>query len=177
MEYIYSKNDEPIISLEEQEIIVNWVRNNFIYFKINGFNRWFQQLDFFNSIPDCMWKIKERIIEKENLYNYQQEPMFRDSIGYIKHGGELHLHKDPNPEGGELFHTRFNIYVQLPIKGGFPIYDDVVHNLKERTYICCRAGIDLHKCVKVEGNRERIVLSFGFLLPYDRIANVKYDYN
>ena len=37
MEYIYSKNDEPIISLEEQEIIVNWVRNNFIYFKIKWF--------------------------------------------------------------------------------------------------------------------------------------------
>jgi hypothetical protein len=86
----------------------------------------------------------------------------------------LHEHTDPNE--GELIHTRFNVYVQIPEIGGYPIYNNILCKLKERTYICCRAGIDKHYCEKVIGNRERIVLSYGFLLPYDRIKNINYEY-
>ena len=91
-------------------------------------------------------------------------------------GGELHLHTDPNPKDTNLYHTRFNVYVQIPKKGGLPIYNNQVCNLKERTYICCRSGIDKHCCQKVEGDKERIVISFGFLLPFERIKNINYNY-
>lgn len=174
---IYSYNDEPILTVEEQEIIVNWVIKNYIYFKTTGFNRYFQQLEYFDDIPECIWEIKKRIVDKEELYNYEQEPIFKDSIGYMKEGGELHLHTDPNPINSDLYHTRFNIYVQIPKKGGLPIYNDTICNLKERTYICCRSGLDKHCCQKVEGDRERIVISFGFLLPMERIKYIKYNYN
>ncbi len=94
-------------------------------------------------------------------------------------GGQLHKHIDDfdNDYDKNLIHTRFNVYVQIPIKGGYPIYNNKLLKLKERTYICCRSGIDEHYCEKVEGDRERVVLSYGFLLPYDRIKNIIYEYD
>jgi len=177
MSYSYSYNDEPIMTIDEQQVIVEWVKKNYKYFKSTGFNRYFQQLDYFDDVPLCVWEIKKRIVENEKLHNYQQEPIFKDSVGYMSEGGELHLHTDPNPNNSELYHTRFNVYVQIPDKGGLPIYNNKICNLQERTYICCRSGIDKHCCQKVEGKRERIVISFGFLLPFERIQNIIYNYN
>ena len=97
-----------------------------------------------------------------------------DSIGYMIDGGKLHKHTDPNVNN--LVHTRFNVYVQLPNEGGYPIYSNNLYKLKERRYICCRAGIDYHECQLVKGDRARIVLSFGFLLPVDRVIKIIYDY-
>jgi hypothetical protein len=179
MQYIYSQDDEPIVSLDQQTEIVDWVRKNYNSFKLNGYNRYFQQLDFFNinTIPSCIWKIKQAIIDKEKLHDYQPEPFFRDSVGYMLDGGQLHLHSDQNPPNSDLIHVRYNVYVQLPIKGGYPIYKNIHCTLKERTYICCRSGIDKHYCAKVEGPRERIILSFGFLIPKKRVENIIYNYD
>ena len=108
------------------------------------------------------------------MHDEIEEPLFKDSIGLMMDGAQLHTHTDPNKYG--LIHTRFNVYVQLPYIGGYPIYNDNLYKLKERTYICCRAGIDPHYCEKVEGDRERIILSYGFLLPIERVNNIIYDY-
>ena len=102
-------------------------------------------------------KLHTEIIIKGTI----EEPLFKDSIGYMMDGGQLHEHVDPNQDG--LIHTRFNLYVQIPHEGGYPIYAGKTLRLKERTYICCRAGIDPHYCEKVEGDRERIIISYGFL--------------
>lgn len=176
MIYEYSKNDEPILSLEEQTIIVKWVRNNYKYFRPNGINKYMQKIDYFDDAPQCIWDIKKRIFDKENLHKYQQEPLYKDSVGYMLDGASLHLHTDPNPSDSKLIHTRYNVYVQLPEKGGYPIYNNIHCPLKERTYICCRSGIDFHCCTKVEGSRERIILSFGVLVPFERIENIVYNY-
>ena len=175
MEYIYSSLDEPILTIEEQETIVKWTKNNYINFDKNGVNRYKKELDNLENVPDCIWNIKKKIIEKEKLHDAPMEPILRDSIGYMTDGGQLHKHKDPNKDG--LIHTRFNVYIQIPEKGGLPVYDEKVLKLKERTYICCRSGLDLHYCEKVEGPRERIILSFGFLLPFNRVSNIIYNYN
>jgi hypothetical protein len=174
MKYIYTSNDEPIMSLDEQNIVVEWVKNNYKYFDNRNNNRYMQKLDYLKNVPKCIYDIKKRIFDKERLYEYKQEPTMRDSIGYMTDGGQLHVHRDPNM--GELYHTRYNVYVQLPIIGGYPIYDDKVHKLKERTYICCRSGLDIHSCEMVKGPRARIVISFGLLLPIERIQNIIYDY-
>jgi hypothetical protein len=173
--YKYTSNDECIINLEEQEEIVEWVKNNYIKLNSNGFNRYMGSMDKINNIPPIVWEIKKRIVEKEQLENAIPEPLFRDSIGCMMDGGQLHTHTDPNKDG--LIHTRFNLYVQLPIEGGFPIYAGKTLKLKERTYICCRAGVDPHSCEKVIGSRERIIISYGFLLPPSRVKNILYEYN
>lgn len=173
---IYSKDDKPIITIEEQKEIVDWITINYIKLYKSGYNRYMKQLDKLENVPKCIWDIKQRIIDKELLHNNIQEPVFKDAIGYMLEGGQLQEHTDPNPANSNLIHTRFNVYVQLPEKGGRPIYNNTHCNLNERSYICCRSGIDKHLTDKVEGNRPRIILSFGFLLPYSRIKNIEYLY-
>jgi len=176
-DYYYTLNDEPILSVEEQKIIVDWTRKHFIYFKPNNGNKYMQKMSYFENLPQCIWDIKKRIFDKENAHDYEQEPIFQDSIGIMFKGESLHLHSDPNPPNRDLIHTRFNVYVQLPEKGGYPIYNNIHCTLKERTYICCRSGIDKHCCARVEGDRERIILSFGILVPLERIKNIHYNYS
>lgn len=170
----YSKNDKEIMTLEEQEEIVTWVRDNYTKFKVTGFNRWRCILENAPSYPDCIDEIKERIIFKESLEDYQQEPLYKDAIGYQTDGGQLHEHIDKNV--GDLIHVRFNVYVQLPYEGGYPVYGNNLYKLKERTYICCRAGIDHHYATQVRGTRERVILSFGFLMKKEQLGDVIYDY-
>ena len=173
--YKYTSNDDCILSVEEQKEIVDWVKINYLKLDSNGLKKYKKCMDEIDDIPKIVWEIKKRIMEKENLYGYEQEPSLRDSIGYMLDGGSLHTHTDPNKDG--LVHTRFNVYVQIPYEGGIPIYAGYRINLKERTYTCCRSGLDSHYCEKVKGDRERVVLSFGFLLPYERVKNVIYEYD
>ncbi len=172
--YKYTSNDEYIISKEEQELIVNWVKENYKKLNSNGYQKYMKSMDEIEDIPSIVWDIKKRIVKKENLFDAIQEPLFRDSIGCMCDGGQLQTHVDPNKDG--LIHTRFNLYVQLPYEGGYPIYSGKTLKLKERTYICCRAGVDLHSCEKVIGKRERIIISYGFLLPPSRVKNIVYEY-
>ena len=177
MNYIYSKNDDCILTEDEQTIIVDWVKKNYIYFYNNDGEKYYQILKYLKDVPKCVWDIKQRIFDKEDLHNYVQEPIFKDSIGIMFEGAKLHLHTDPNPKNSDLIHTRFNVYVQLPENGGYPIYNNIHCKLKERTYICCRSGIDKHCCAKVEDKKERIIISFGVLLPMERISNIIYKYD
>ena len=173
--YTYSSSDDYILSEDEQKVIVDWVRLNYLKLNENGEKKYMKNMHEIHDIPEIVWEIKNRIVQKENLFDAIEEPLFKDSIGYMMEGGQLHKHIDPNRYG--LYHTRFNVYVQIPKKGGYPIYADQVLRLKERTYICCRAGLDPHYCEIVEGDRERIILSYGYLLPKERIKNIQYKYN
>lgn len=172
---VYGSNDDYILTEEEQKIIVDWVRKSKNKLDQNGFNRWKKELELLNDVPDCIWDIKSRIVKKEKLEEAKEERYLKDSVGYMCDGGQLHKHTDPND--GDLVHTRFNAYVQIPYVGGLPIYNNKILELKERTYICCKAGIEEHYCQMVEGERERIILSFGFLLPYESIKNIEYKYD
>lgn len=168
----YYFDDDVICSIEEQKHIIEWTKNNYHLFKKNGHNRYNCLISNFNDIPQCVWSIKNKIMFKENLYNYQQEPHYKDSLGYMFDNSQLHVHTDPNV--GNLIHTRFNVYVKLPTLGGYPIYNGKVLRLKERTYLCCRAGLEPHFCQKVKG--ERIILSYGFLMPFNDICKINYYY-
>jgi hypothetical protein len=174
---IISIEDEPIISIEEQNIIIEWTEKNFNRFIKTGFNRQMINLDLVPDFPNIVNNIKKRIEEKENLNKYSQEPNIRDAIGYMSNGGKLPMHKDPNQNNNSLIHVRYNIYVQIPFKGGYPIYNNQLIQLKERNYICCRSGLDEHCCQKVEGDRARIVLSFGYLVPLKDIDEIHIKYS
>ena len=173
--YKYSINDTPIITELEQKEIVDWLNSNYLRLKKNGDNRYMKSMYDIPDLPKIVWDIRKRIVELENLHEAISEPVLKDAIGYTMDSGQLHQHTDPNKD--DLFHTRFNVYVQLPEKGGFPVYGGNVYRLRERTYICCRSGIDSHYCEKVEGSKARIVLSYGFLLEKERVENIVYDYD
>ena len=150
-----------VITEAEQAELIQWANANYHTFRKNGMGRQFQILGA--DAPSCIWDIKQRIVDRENLHDAPQEPRFKDYMGYIQPGGQIHPHTDPNRDG--LIHTRFNAVVQLPEKGGMPIYGGKVIPVAERQYVRCNSGIDEHYCELVEGTKARIVISFGFLLP------------
>ena len=157
-----------IMSIEEQQCIINWANKYYRYFKPNGTARQYYIFDssdknYSKDIPSCIFLIKNRIIKLENLNNCKQEPKFKDFISYITDQGQIHRHIDKNINN--LIHTRFNVIVQLPLKGGLPIYNDNIIQVNEREYIRCDSGLYNHYCEKVIGDKARIIISYGFLVP------------
>jgi hypothetical protein len=104
MEYKYTKNDTEILTEEEQQIIVLWVKKNYLRLKKNGDKKYMKSMYEIPDIPKIVWEIRKIIIEKEDLWDAKQDPLFKDTIGCMLDGGELHKHTDPNV--GDLIHTR-----------------------------------------------------------------------
>jgi len=174
-----------IMSEEERLELVNWVKLNLDSLLVIVGNRrhhtFIQNADdpqtsrqivnqtlpvYSDDLPKCIFKIKERIIEKENIQECMQEPMFQDFIGVILPGGFIHKHKDFNIDN--LIHCRYNVFLELPIKGGETYYDGNLIDSKERHYVLSRSGLDLHWSTPVEEGM-RITISFGFMIPHEQL--------
>jgi hypothetical protein len=167
-----------VMSVEEQNEIINWANNNFTKFRPNGHGRQYCIFDNINdenieysknnlplidaNYPLSIMSIKKRIVCLENLHGSIQEPKFKDFISYITDQGQIHQHVDHN--SNNLIHTRFNVIVQLPNIGGLPIYNDNIILINEREYVRCDSGLHKHYCQKVHGDKARIVISYGFLI-------------
>lgn len=183
-----------IMSKEEHTEILNWLCENFYTFT--------EHRDLFveatlyeddKKIPKIIWDIRDRIIKKEGLEEYAEsynenfflkfhgslQGVTRDKISIIHPGNELSLlmpHRDVNQTC--RIHTRFNVYLNVPVDGGTTYYDGHVVEMKERGYVICRSGMDLHWTDRIYGSKPRITLSFGFMLPQhvlDRIYQIPAD--
>ena len=124
------------------------------------------------DIHPLVWEIKKRVIEKEGLENLEkyEEPCFKDFLGVVYKGGYIHRHRDPNK--GDLYHCRFNVFMQLPDKGGQTYYNGVPIQSVEGCYVLCLSGIEYHYSDVIESDKERFSLSFGFLLPKPVIGHL-----
>lgn len=173
-----------IMSEEERKEILDWVylnKSNFLKILFNRLHCLIlehdtdknttgvkQPLHPYNpSLPPCIWKIKQRIIKKEDLFGYKQEPRFQDFIAVIPPTGYISKHVDLNKD--DLIHCRFNVFLEIPTKGGETYYNDrLVVDPKEGSYVLSKSGLEEHFTYPVqEGNR--IIISFGFLIPKERV--------
>lgn len=133
------------------------------------------------EVPPIVWKILDRIIEKEGLEEYResyddaffkrvhrgQTGVYRDHVAVILPGKNINRHTDINQPG--LIHSRFNVFFQVPTEGGKTYYGRDLVEIKERGYVLCRSGIDTHWTELIWGDRPRITISYGFQLPIDVI--------
>lgn len=154
-----------IISEKEKLFLLNWVFKNEHKFILNQFgpHRKFYSFDNDSEVPSLFYEVRNRIIKKQNIKKWYPEPIFGNYIGWISEGGFIHKHKDPNTYHG--YHTRYNVFLSIPLKGGNPIYSDKIIPVKEREYICCKSGTEFHQSNPVIGNKPRVVISYGFILP------------
>lgn len=106
--------------------------------------------------------IKQRIIDLENIGEWEPEPMFSDYIGHVSEGGSIQLHKDKNELG--YTHVRYNTILSWPLEGGESLYGDSINTFEERTVWRCEAGNVPHASKEVKGDRPRITLSLGFMI-------------
>jgi hypothetical protein len=154
-----------IITEEERLFLLKWVTQNEYKFVPNNFGP-SRKVYFFDSdieTPDLVYEIRDKIIEKENITKWYPEPLLGNYVGWISDGGFIHRHIDPNQECGN--HIRYNLFISIPNEGGYPIYDNQVIPVKERQYIRCNSGLYFHESQKVIGDKPRIVISYGFILP------------
>lgn len=165
-------DDREVLNDEEKNEIINYTINNYNNFLFNNNNNgYYIHPNMINDdkITSIIKKIEERIIKKENLHNYPKNDDLDDFLYYMDSGTKLHLHKDPNDNNG--IHVRFNVCIQKPEYGGYPVYSGKTIDIKEKCYIICRAGLDYHTGGLIRGNKAKIVLSFGFSINEDHVKN------
>jgi hypothetical protein len=157
------------ISNEEKFFLLNWCENNNNKFITNGFGRKCCILkDIDENVSELVAKIKDRIIQLENITEWVEEPSFYDYIGINTKGGAIHKHKDFNINGHT--HTRYNVILSYPEDGGHSKYGGVINVLEENMVWRCVAGKVEHESTEVIGDTPRITLSLGF-----QIKNLKND--
>ena len=168
--------NDNIISKKELNFILKFIDINKDLFKENGVspNRKLLTLPKESNTPSLFFDIKKRILHKENITNnYIDDSTYGDYIGYITNGGKIHYHNDPTITGYD--HIRFNLFLSIPEKGGFPIYNGVTIPVTLGDYVRCNSSKEYHECEIVEGDVPRIVISYGIYLKNEKNKLISYQ--
>ena len=86
-------------------------------------------------------------------------------LSYTENDYICKWHKDINKDD-DTIHTRFNVMINKPEEGGFPIIringkDTIIETQENETWICA-AGLYEHSTTEIKGDKPRIMLSFGY---------------
>ncbi len=119
----------------------------------------------FRHLDKSDQKIKS-LIKKIDTYILKQfqlkAPINKDDgywIAISKKDSKVKIHKDPKPKDGSMI--RFNLLLQKSTKGGIPVINDKKIKVKENQVWICEASKYYHSTTKVQGNKDRIILSLG----------------
>ena len=116
------------------------------------------------SFPNLILQLKKRISFLENLQEYINIPVPNDDwIGIVGNKGFVEPHIDGNLKGH--YTRRYNILLQLPQKGGLPIYNNETLKVEQSEVWRCDAGKILHTSEIVEGKNYRVNLALSFSIP------------
>ena len=175
--------NETIISKKELNFILKFIEVNKDLFEENGVspNRKYLTLHKELNPPSLFFDIKKRILIEENILDNYIDDVFShgdpsgDYIGYITNGGKIHRHIDKTPNQYDL--VRFNLFLSIPQKGGFPIYNGTTLPIRVGDYVRCNSSKEYHECEMVEGDTPRIVISYGIYFKKQSNNFVKYNLN
>lgn len=158
---------EDFITEDERLFLEEWAINNHSYLKRNaeGPYRNFGRLDSLSNIPPIVKQLKNKLIELESIEKVIEAPQNADWLGIQKETAFVEPHMDYNGPDKRYYTRRYNILISLPEEGGQPIYGNKVLKVKERMIWRCDAGLVVHSSIPNKGERVRINLSFGFLMP------------
>lgn len=155
---------ENFISQEEQEVIREWALRNEKHLIPNPRGP-YRGKALFEQIPEnleILYKIKNRIISFEGLKENEFEFFRGDFLSIQRNGAQVTEHKDENPYDKSFHSRRYNVFISLPEKGGLPIYNGEVLYVIERALLKVESGIFPHSTTKIESEKPRILLSYGF---------------
>jgi hypothetical protein len=138
------------------------------------------KIDAIENDPDVaqiVFEIRKRIEEIEKLSSFEKDTYVNDFVAIVPTGGKIHRHCDQNCLKRGLYHVRFNVFITLPKLGGITYYDGHVIDSVEGSYVLCRSGVDEHWSDPNDDVVPRISLSFGYLLPCEKIDDLCKDSN
>jgi hypothetical protein len=160
-----------VVTEAEREELLQWIEKEFTTMKeISGKRKEYVLQPEDANVPPCIWVIKKRLIDRWGLHAYRKEPILGDFAAIIMPGGFIHKHRDvaPPPEPMQMSHVRFNVFLELPVKGGETFYAGTQIDAKLGCYCISRSSEDFHWSNPVEIG-QRITLSFGFVLPREKL--------
>lgn len=120
----------------------------------------FDEIRYVGMDVDTIEEIDHIILDH---YGLDRDTPLDDEFGYMvswqSEGKEVTPHRDANRKG--KINVRFNFMIQKPTKGGLPIISGKTLNVKENEVWLCLAGLNLHGTTKIEGKKDRIMISIG----------------
>jgi hypothetical protein len=163
------------MSEEERVNLYNWIEKDIKNeLTLLQYNRYHYELH--NNIVHPFIKIlHDRLIKKEALEFYETKTVINDFLAYIPKDGFIHVHRDSHPNESEFVHTRFNIFIQVPPNDMTTYYANLEVDTKERSYVISRSSVDFHYTEKNISDIPRISISFGFLLPREKVDDICKD--
>ena len=127
------------------------------------------------NVAQIVFEIRKRVEEREQLSSFEKDIYVNDFVAIVPTGGNIHRHCDQNCLERGLYHVRFNVFITLPKLGGTTYYDGHVIDSVEGSYVLCRSGIDEHWSDPNDDVVPRISLSFGYLLPCEKVDDLCKD--
>ena len=153
------------ISDQEKRELIKFIKKNLNSFHVR--NNTNELLCSIQDLPDfpnkLITKLRDRIINLENIGEHYPDIVHKDAISIIYDGGFHDYHRDINYLNWTL--VRYNIILSKPDLGGLSVYGDEINDWDEKTIWKCVAGNIKHGVTRVSGDKERIVLCLGFLIP------------
>ena len=147
------------ITKRERTALVKWAYSNSENMTLKSHGPFRQYCRIRNSKNnELALTIENRISNKFSLEkkDFIEEPSLGSILSIINPGGFVHTHKDEGPQ------YRFNLMIQLPTTGGKPTYNNSLLSVKERDLLCYRPDLFLHGTTMVQGEKDRIVISYGW---------------
>lgn len=137
------------------------------------------------NFPYDSLKFLEKEIQKHfKLENYEYSKLLGIWVAVMNNCYECLIHKDYKEniynKNSEVTHycTRLNVLLSKPIIGGEPIIwknkNIILNQVIEREPWICVAGKYYHSTVKMSGKKERLLLSFGYVVPVEKLKELNY---
>jgi hypothetical protein len=156
---------KDFITVDEQLLLRDWALRNEDRLIPNstGPYRKRSPLNFLDDYPVLLIDLKERLLDLEDLRDNEDVIIDdkQDMVSVQRHLGSIPTHMDKDRKEG-YYLRRYNIFISLPDRGGLPIYDGEVLEVKERCVLRFDAGLKPHSTIPNEGDNPRIMLSYGF---------------
>jgi len=179
---IFPNNVKEWAAQEQANAIVDWFDENYDLFFRSEPNVRKNYQSPFNKTASCMFidlakphklcafpdevsSIKKNIEDTDGLGTLEPESYFQSYICKILPGETLSLAM-PFVNFHEHVHIRYNLLLKKPASGGLPNINHVAIDVPE-LYCWRECGLDVIDYQPVSGNEPMMVMSFGYLLPYE----------
>lgn len=114
-----------------------------------------------NNFPFIeLLQIEKLILNYYNIHNTIRDDYFGIFLSYSTEGHIVNPHRDLYTDEYDI--VRCNVLISKPIKGGEAIINNKIIEVEENEVWICNANKDPHSSVLVEGDKPRIMLSFGY---------------
>lgn len=163
------------ISESDRTNLVAWALSMKPFLKDNGPGRSFRKVEELPTIDPVHTAVRLKLQALLKVGpDAEPEPMFGWYLSIISDGGAVHPHMDPAPPN--MRHLRCNIFLQVPESGGLPFIERRPVAVRERTLLCFFPSERRHSSQPAGGDRQRIILSFGYLVSDDyRLPHVQVE--